>query len=71
MRTDGSVAETYPASVEEWQKASTEHPGSWWGDWSAWLSKLSGEKIPARRPGDGGLKVLGDAPGEYVKIKAG
>ena len=35
-----------------------------------WLSKLSGEKVPARKPGDGKLKVLGDAPGTYVKVKA-
>lgn len=59
-----------PATVEEWQAGSTEHPGSWWGDWDKWLSKLSGEKVPARKPGDGKLKVLGDAPGEYVKVKA-
>ena len=58
-----------PASIEDWRKGSTEHPGSWWPDWDAWLSKLSGKKIPARKPGDGKLKVLGDAPGEYVKVK--
>jgi polyhydroxyalkanoate synthase len=34
------------------------------------LSKLSGPKIPARKPGDGKLKALGDAPGTYVKVKA-
>ena len=32
--------------------------------------KLSGKKIPARKPGDGKLQTLGDAPGSYVKIKA-
>jgi polyhydroxyalkanoate synthase len=31
---------------------------------------LSGGKVPARLPGDGELKVLGDAPGTYVKVKA-
>ena len=67
---DGKVARPYPATVEEWQSGTTEHPGSWWGDWDAWLSKLSGKKVPARKPGDGKLKVLGDAPGTYVKIKA-
>ena len=56
--------------VETWRKGAKEHPGSWWPDWDKWLSKLSGEKIPARQPGDGGLKVLGDAPGTYVKVKA-
>jgi polyhydroxyalkanoate synthase len=28
------------------------------------------EKIPAREPGGGRVELLGDAPGEYVKIKA-
>jgi len=56
--------------IEAWRAGSTEHPGSWWPDWDKWLSKLSGKKIPARQPGDGELKVLGDAPGTYVKVKA-
>jgi polyhydroxyalkanoate synthase subunit PhaC len=56
--------------IESWRKGATEHPGSWWPDWDKWLSKLSGAKIPARKPGDGELKVLGDAPGTYVKVKA-
>jgi len=68
---DGKVKAPYPATVEEWQAGMVEHPGSWWPDWDAWLSKLSGKKVPARKPGDGKLKVLGDAPGEYVKVKAG
>jgi len=59
-----------PATVDEWQQGAKEHPGSWWPDWDAWLSKLSGKKIPARKPGDGKLKTLGNAPGSYVKIKA-
>ena len=57
-------------TVDAWKKGSVEHPGSWWPDWDKWLSKLSGEKIHARQPGDGKLKVLGDAPGTYVKVKA-
>jgi polyhydroxyalkanoate synthase len=59
-----------PATVEEWQAGAVEHPGSWWGDWDKWLSKLSGRKVPARKPGGGKLKTLGDAPGTYVKVKA-
>jgi polyhydroxyalkanoate synthase len=59
-----------PAAFEAWRKDAVEHPGSWWTDWDAWLSKLSGPEVPARTPGDGALKVLGDAPGTYVKVKA-
>ncbi|HEY2071620.1 MAG TPA: class I poly(R)-hydroxyalkanoic acid synthase [Rhizomicrobium sp.] len=66
----GEKGKPYPATVEEWQAGTTEHPGSWWGDWDKWLSKLSGKKVAARKPGSGKLKALGDAPGTYVKIKA-
>jgi polyhydroxyalkanoate synthase len=57
-------------TIEAWRKGSTEHPGSWWPDWDKWLSALSGGKVPARQPGDGELKALGDTPGTYVKVKA-
>ena len=57
-------------TIDGWRAGATEHPGSWWPDWSKWLAKLSGDKIPARHPGDGKLRILGDAPGEYVKVKA-
>ncbi|HEY5046813.1 MAG TPA: class I poly(R)-hydroxyalkanoic acid synthase [Rhizomicrobium sp.] len=59
-----------PAKVEDWKAGATEHPGSWWPDWDAWLSKLSGTKVPARKPGSGKLKSLGNAPGTYVRVKA-
>ena len=62
--------EAAAASIAAWRKDAVEHAGSWWPDWDKWLSALSGAKIPARKPGDGGLKTLGDAPGDYVKVKA-
>ena len=58
-----------PPNVGDWFADAKEHPGSWWPDWRAWLAPLSGKEIPARKPGDGKLKVLGDAPGTYVRIK--
>jgi polyhydroxyalkanoate synthase len=60
-----------PATLDEWQAGTTEHPGSWWPTWEAWLAPRSGGKIPAPKPGDGELDVLGDAPGSYVLVKAG
>ena len=57
-------------TLEGWRKGAVEHPGSWWPDWDKWLAKLSGGKVPARHPGDGNLEILGDAPGDYVKVKA-
>jgi polyhydroxyalkanoate synthase len=58
------------STLDAWRAGASEHPGSWWPDWNAWLSKLSGGMVAARKPGDGKLKVLGDAPGTYVKVKA-
>jgi polyhydroxyalkanoate synthase len=61
--------DTLPAAFEAWRADAAEHPGSWWTDWEAWLAKRSGGMVPARKPGGGKLKVLGDAPGTYVKAR--
>ncbi|MBI1211241.1 MAG: class I poly(R)-hydroxyalkanoic acid synthase [Alphaproteobacteria bacterium] len=58
-----------PDRVEDWIATSNETPGSWWPYWDKWLSKLSGEKVLARIPGDHKLKVIEDAPGAYAKMK--
>lgn len=57
-------------ALEDWQAFAVEHPGSWWPHWDQWLSKISGPDVDARRPGDGQLRPLGDAPGEYVKVRS-
>ncbi|MFZ5721896.1 MAG: class I poly(R)-hydroxyalkanoic acid synthase [Pseudomonadota bacterium] len=59
-----------PPTLEEWQAGAVEHPGSWWPHWAEWLKARSGEMVPARDPAKGPLKPLGDAPGEYVKVKS-
>ncbi|HYD72768.1 MAG TPA: class I poly(R)-hydroxyalkanoic acid synthase [Candidatus Binatia bacterium] len=56
--------------VETWFKRAAETKGSWWPYWDAWLSERSGPDVPARTPGDGKLKPLADAPGEYVKVRS-
>jgi polyhydroxyalkanoate synthase subunit PhaC len=55
---------------DDWVARAKETPGSWWPDWLAWLTAQAPEKVPARMPGDGKLKPLGDAPGDYVRVKA-
>jgi polyhydroxyalkanoate synthase len=55
---------------EAWLAAAEEHPGSWWTDWAAWIKAQSQEQVAPRVPGDGKLKPLGDAPGEYVRVKS-
>jgi polyhydroxyalkanoate synthase len=56
--------------VETWIKHATEHPGSWWPDWLAWLKEQNDKKVKARKPGGGKLKPIEDAPGSYVRVKA-
>jgi polyhydroxyalkanoate synthase len=60
-----------PANPDDWLKNAAAKDGSWWPDWDAWAKKLSGkEMVPARQPGGGKLKVIADAPGPYVSMKA-
>jgi poly[(R)-3-hydroxyalkanoate] polymerase subunit PhaC len=65
-----SDAAKNPKKPEDWLKAAKQHPGSWWPEWKKWISPFEGEQVPARKPGDGKLKPLEDAPGSYVKVKA-
>jgi len=58
------------ASLEEWLADATETPGSWWSDWEAWLAPQSGDRVPARQPGDGALPVIEPAPGGYARMKS-
>jgi polyhydroxyalkanoate synthase len=62
--------ETNPDTADEWFQTATQHSGSWWDDWQAWMdARNGGEKVPARVPGDGALKPLEDAPGGYVMLR--
>jgi polyhydroxyalkanoate synthase subunit PhaC len=64
------IAEHLGDDAEAWFENATETKGSWWPSWDAWLKQRSGSEIPARTPGDGKLQTLGDAPGEYVKVRS-
>jgi polyhydroxyalkanoate synthase len=55
---------------EDWLAKAKDTSGSWWPDWLAWLTAQAPEKVSARKPGDGKLKPLCDAPGDYVRVKA-
>ncbi|MDE0539883.1 MAG: class I poly(R)-hydroxyalkanoic acid synthase [Rhodospirillales bacterium] len=57
-------------TFDEWYGEAAETPGSWWPDWDKWLSRKSGNKVAARKPGAGKLKVIEPAPGSYVKVKS-
>jgi polyhydroxyalkanoate synthase len=59
-----------PVNPDQWFEAAEHHPGSWWPYWKTWVADYEGPQVPARRPGDGKLEILEDAPGSYVKVKA-
>ena len=52
--------------LPDWLATAEERPGSWWEDWSRWLSRRSGRKVEPREPG-AKLGTLEEAPGSYVK----
>ena len=56
-------------SADEWLASAEKHAGSWWSDWGNWIAGFGGEKVPARVPGEGGLKVIEDAPGTYASFR--
>jgi polyhydroxyalkanoate synthase len=62
---------TLAADPDAWFRNATEHAGSWWPDWSAWLASHAGETKPApKAPGSRKFKAIEPAPGRYVKVKA-
>ena len=59
------------ADADTWLAGATEHPGSWWGEWAAFLAKHGGRKVAApKSPGSTRYKHIEPAPGRYVKVKA-
>lgn len=56
-------------SPENWFADATLKEGSWWVDWSEWLSLRSGERGEQPSLGSSDFPALMDAPGEYVKVR--
>ncbi|WP_133366564.1 PHA/PHB synthase family protein [Qipengyuania sediminis] len=57
-------------TLDEFIAGATEHKGSWWPHWIAWLKARGDETVPAkgkRKPGGKKDRVIEDAPGRYVK----
>ncbi len=55
--------------LSDWIAGAKETPGSWWPHWIRWIEAQAPEKVKARKPG-GRRKTLGDAPGEYVRVRS-
>ena len=62
--------ERRPASADDWFAAATQHEGSWWSDWRAWIEPYLGPEVPPRVPGKGKLPVIEAAPGSYARLRA-
>jgi len=68
---DKLPANKFPAAQSDWQQSATEHPGSWWTDWSNWLKGHAGKQVAApKKFGNTKHKAIEAAPGRYVKAKA-
>ena len=64
-------AATAPATYEAWLASATEHKGSWWGEWAAFLAEHGGGNVPARvQLGNARFAPKEPAPGSYVKVRA-
>ncbi len=58
-------------TAKDWLDSAQEVPGSWWGDWAAWLKPHAGKMVAAPKGyGDRTHKAIEPAPGRYVKAKA-
>ena len=68
---DKLPANKFPVAQADWQQTATEHPGSWWTDWSNWLKGHAGRQVAAPKTyGSSRHKAIEPAPGRYVKAKA-
>jgi poly[(R)-3-hydroxyalkanoate] polymerase subunit PhaC len=62
--------DSLPPGPDEWFSGASARQGSWWPVWDEWISRLDPERVAARKPGDGNLPVIEDAPGSYVRVRA-
>jgi polyhydroxyalkanoate synthase len=59
------------ADAASWFEGATEHAGSWWPEWAAFLATHGGKRVAAPRTyGNKSYKAIEPAPGRYVKQKA-
>jgi polyhydroxyalkanoate synthase len=56
--------------ADGWIASTTEHLGSWWPEWTEFLTQHGGKRVNApRKPGNRMYRPLEEAPGRYVKVK--
>jgi polyhydroxyalkanoate synthase len=65
------AARQLPNEPARWLEQASEHPGSWWTDWTSWLAPHGGGQVDApRAAGNAAYAPIEAAPGRYVKARA-
>ncbi|MDL2353643.1 MAG: class I poly(R)-hydroxyalkanoic acid synthase [Pseudomonadota bacterium] len=60
-----------PADPDSWFAGATEHKGSWWSEWAAFLAEHGGKDVkPRSKLGNKQFPPIEAAPGRYVKVRA-
>jgi polyhydroxyalkanoate synthase len=55
-----------PESAAQWRERAVRNEGSWWTDWTAWLSAHAGEQVNPPQTGSAAHPATDAAPGTYV-----
>jgi poly[(R)-3-hydroxyalkanoate] polymerase subunit PhaC len=66
-RSSYRLAAENPPEAGAWFERAAKHQGSWWPDYTGWLTSRSGALVAApKRLGSRTHRALGKAPGSYV-----
>ena len=55
--------------AESWLQNADRFDGSWWSDWSVWISSQGSKTVNARRIRNNRTNPFEDAPGSYAKLR--
>ena len=55
--------------AESWLQNADRFDGSWWSDWSVWISSQGSRTVNARRIRNNRTNPFEDAPGSYAKLR--
>jgi polyhydroxyalkanoate synthase len=59
----------HPPDPGDWVAGASEHEGSWWEDWAAWIELRAGERRSPPPLGSQSYPTIADAPGSYVHTR--
>lgn len=55
--------------AESWLQNADRFDGSWWSDWSVWISSQGSRTVNARKIKNNRTNPFEDAPGSYAKLR--